>query len=83
MPTRRNGPVSSNVRPHSRSFGKLPTLMKIPKLSPVFMSSEEVVQAQLDAYNLRDLDAWLNTYSETAEQFLLHTGELAKGREAI
>ena len=47
------------------------------------MSSEEVVQAQLDAYNLRDLDAWLNTYSETAEQFLLHTGELAKGREAI
>ena len=47
------------------------------------MSSEEVVQAQLDAYNLRDLDAWLNTYSENAEQFLLHAGELAKGREAI
>ena len=47
------------------------------------MSSEGVVQAQLDAYNLRDLDAWLNTYSENAEQFLLHGGELAKGREAI
>ena len=47
------------------------------------MSSEEIVQAQLDAYNLRDLDTWLNTYSENAEQFLLHAGELAKGREAI
>ena len=57
--------------------------MKTPKPSPVSMSSEEVVQAQLDAYNLRDLDAWLNTYSENAEQFLLHAGELAKGREAI
>ena len=76
-------PVSSNVRPHSQSFGKLPALMKTPKPSPVSMVSEGVVQAQLDAYNLRDLDAWLNTYSENAEQFLLHAGELAKGREAI
>ena len=83
MPARRNGPVSSNVRPHSRNLSKLPTLMKTPELSPVSMSSEGVVQAQLDAFNLRDLDAWLNTYSENAEQFLLHAGELAKGHEAI
>ena len=57
--------------------------MKTHKPSPISKSFEEVVQAQLDAYNLRDLDAWLNAYSEDAEQFLLHAGELAKGREAI
>lgn len=51
--------------------------------SQVSLSSVAVVQAQLDAYNARDLDAWLNTYSEQAEQFLLHSGELAKGRDAI
>jgi hypothetical protein len=51
--------------------------------SQISMSSEAVVQAQLDAYNARDLDAWLDTYSEEAEQFLLHSGELAKGRDAI
>ena len=57
--------------------------MNTHKPSPVSRSSEDVVQAQLDAYNLRDLDAWLNTYSQNAEQFLLHAGELAKGHEAI
>jgi uncharacterized protein (TIGR02246 family) len=51
--------------------------------SPVSKSSEEVVQAQLEAYNRRDLEAWLNTYSQDAEQFLLHAGELARGRDAI
>ena len=57
--------------------------MKTNKPSPISRSSEQVVQAQLDAYNLRDLNAWLNTYSEDAQQFLLHAGELAKGHEAI
>ena len=57
--------------------------MKTHKPSPISKASEEVVQAQLEAYNLRDLDAWLNTYSEDAEQFTLHAGELAKGHEAI
>ena len=51
--------------------------------SSISKSSEEVVQAQLEAYNRRDLEAWLNTYSQDAEQFLLYGGELAKGRDAI
>ena len=51
--------------------------------SPQSKSSEEVVQNQLEAYNRRDLEAWLNTYSEDAEQFLLHAGELARGHNAI
>jgi hypothetical protein len=38
---------------------------------------------QLDAYNARDLDAWVATYSDDAEQFLLHGDSLAKGRAAI
>jgi putative hydrolase of HD superfamily len=57
--------------------------MNIHQQSQISKSSEAVVQAQLEAYNARDLDAWLNTYGEDAEQFLLHTGELAKGHEAI
>ena len=57
--------------------------MTKPNPSSLSRESEDVVQSQLDAYNSRDLEAWLETYSEDAEQFLLHTGELAKGREAI
>ena len=57
--------------------------MNTNNFSPVSKSSEEVVQAQLEAYNRRDLEAWLNTYSQDAEQFLLHAGELAKGHDAI
>ena len=53
------------------------------KLSPISIAAESVVQAQLDAYNRRDLDAWLSTYSEDAQQFLLHAGELASGHAAI
>ena len=30
---------------------------------------EQVVQRQLDTYNARDLDAWLNTYAPDARQF--------------
>jgi len=57
--------------------------MTSPPLSPISRESERVVQAQLDAYNARDLDAWLATYQDDAEQFLLHGGSLAKGHEAI
>ena len=41
---------------------------------------DQVVQRQLDAYNAKDLDAWLATYASTAEQFLLHGERLARGR---
>ena len=57
--------------------------MTKPIPSSISKASEQVVQWQLDAYNSRDLEAWLDTYSEDAEQFLLHTGELAKRHEAI
>ena len=29
----------------------------------------DLVQRQLDAYNQRDLDAWLKTYAPDAQQF--------------
>lgn len=51
--------------------------------SPTTLESKLVVQRQLDAYNARDLDAWAATYSDDAEQFLLHGATLAKGRAAI
>jgi hypothetical protein len=57
--------------------------MTMPAFSPTARESERVVQAQLDAYNARDLDAWLATYREDAEQFMLHAGSLAKGHGAI
>ena len=57
--------------------------MQMPPLSSISRESERVVQLQLDAYNSRDLDAWLSTYSEDAEQFMLHMGSLAKGHAAI
>ena len=45
--------------------------------------AEQVVQDQLDAYNRRDLEAWLATYAADAEQHLLHAGLLAAGTDAI
>jgi hypothetical protein len=41
------------------------------------------VQQQLEAYNARDLERWLSTYAEDAEQYLLHGGVLASGKDAI
>ena len=46
-------------------------------------TSEEAVQRQLDAYNARDLEAWLATYHPNAEQFLLHGDRLARGHAEI
>lgn len=42
-----------------------------------------VVQAQLDAYNAKDVDALLNTYALDAEQYTLHGELLAKGHEQM
>jgi hypothetical protein len=42
-----------------------------------------VVQAQLDAFNARDLDALVSAYAPDAEQFALHGARLAKGSDAI
>jgi putative hydrolase of HD superfamily len=42
-----------------------------------------VVQAQLDAYNAKDIDALMRTYAPDAEQFALHGERLAKGHEEM
>jgi putative hydrolase of HD superfamily len=47
------------------------------------LSPAELIQAQLDAYNRKDVDALLATYSPDAEHFLLHGDLLAKGHEQL
>ena len=42
-----------------------------------------IVQAQLDAYNAKDIDALMHTYAPDAEQFTLHGERFAKGHEQI
>jgi hypothetical protein len=42
-----------------------------------------VVQRQLDAYNAKDMEAWLATYSVQAEQFLIHGERIAHGHEEM
>lgn len=42
-----------------------------------------IVQAQLDAYNARDIDALMRTYAPDARQFALHGALLAQGHEQI
>ncbi|VXB38525.1 nuclear transport factor 2 family protein [Massilia sp. 9I] len=42
-----------------------------------------VVQAQLDAYNAKDLDALMRTYAPDAQQFALHGALLAEGHAQI
>lgn len=42
-----------------------------------------VVQAQLDAYNAKDIDALMPTYAPDARQFALHGALLAEGHAAI
>lgn len=44
---------------------------------------ETVVQRQLDAYNAHDLDAWLATYAEDAQQFEFPAKLLASGHDEI
>jgi putative hydrolase of HD superfamily len=42
-----------------------------------------VVQAQLDAYNAKDIEGLLRTYALDAEQFTLHGERLAKGHDEM
>jgi hypothetical protein len=50
---------------------------------PAFTSPEVVVQRQLDAYNAKNLNAWLSTYAEDAKQFELGGNLLAQGHAEI
>ncbi len=50
---------------------------------PEYPSAESVVQAQLDAYNAKNLEAWLATYAEDARQFELPGKLLATGHAEI
>lgn len=71
---------------------------RVPRSNPTFLSThcrsgyhpmpqhtspEVVIQRQLDAYNARDLDHWLGTYSPNAKQFELGGQLLAEGRAQI
>jgi hypothetical protein len=47
------------------------------------MAPEVVVQKQLDAYNARDLDAFLATYSDSAELFEFPAIPRTSGRAAM
>ncbi len=51
--------------------------------SLAFEEPAALVQRQLDAYNARDLEAWLATYAPDAEQYLLHGERLAQGHDAL
>jgi putative hydrolase of HD superfamily len=42
-----------------------------------------VVQRQLDAYNAKDIDGWLDTYAQEAEQYNLHGELLARGQDEL
>jgi hypothetical protein len=48
-----------------------------------FTSPEVVVQRQLDAYNAKNMAAWLSTYADTAKQFELGGKLLAEGHAQI
>jgi len=52
--------------------------MTAPSKNPL-----QVVQAQLDAYNAKDIDALLQTYAPDAEQYTLHGALLARGHEQM
>jgi hypothetical protein len=52
-------------------------------MSASLSPSEQVVQRQLDAYNAKDIDAWLATYAPEAEQYELHGACLARGHAEI
>lgn len=42
-----------------------------------------LVQRQLEAYNAKDVEAWLATYAADAEQYVLHGERLAKGHDEL
>ncbi|MCU6433027.1 nuclear transport factor 2 family protein [Undibacterium sp. Jales W-56] len=47
------------------------------------LSPEAVVQQQLDAYNARDLEAWLETYADEAQQYEYPAKLVANGKAEI
>jgi hypothetical protein len=47
------------------------------------LSPAEAVQAQLDAYNAKDIEALLGAYAPDAEQYQLHGGLLARGSDEM
>lgn len=47
------------------------------------LSPAQVVQAQLDAYNAKDIEALLGAYAPDAEQYQLHGALLARGHEDL
>lgn len=47
------------------------------------LSPQQVVQAQLDAYNARDIDALLATYAADASMYLYPATLVAQGHAAI
>jgi putative hydrolase of HD superfamily len=46
-------------------------------------SALTVVQAQLDAFNAKDIDALMRAYAPDAEQFTLHGERFANGHDEI
>jgi putative hydrolase of HD superfamily len=46
-------------------------------------SAISVVQAQLDAFNAKDIDALMRAYAPDAEQFTLHGERIANGHDEI
>ena len=46
-------------------------------------SPESIVQKQLDAYNSRDIDAFLSFYSDDAELYTFPSALLAKGKDKL
>ncbi|MET0264084.1 MAG: nuclear transport factor 2 family protein [Duganella sp.] len=42
-----------------------------------------VVQAHLDAFNAKDIDALMRTYAADTEQFTVSGERLAKGQDAL
>ena len=47
------------------------------------MSPIAVVQAQLDAFNAKDIEALVATYAPDAQQYVLHGELLAQGRDIL
>lgn len=47
------------------------------------LPAEQIVQRQLDAYNARDLEAWLETYSPWARLCVLHGAIVAAGHDEL
>lgn len=42
-----------------------------------------LVERQLDAYNAKNVEAWLSTYAEDAEQYILHGECIARGHDQM